>query len=144
MDELIRLIKKHEGCHKRLPDGRLTTYLCPAGIVTIGWGSIGIPPGTIWTQQQADDDMLRKCNEVMLQSLKLSPILGQYPIKHQAIADFLYNLGSGRYKASTLRKRINEKQWDLAVIEIEKWVFGGGKKLPGLIKRRQDEAALLL
>jgi len=142
MDRLLELIKRFEGCHKRLPDGSITTYRCPAGVVTIGWGTTGIPEGTVWTQAQCDAELLRKANECMIQSAKASPVLLRHPIKHQAIADFVYNLGIGRYKASTLKRRVDAEDWDGAVIELRKWVFGGGKRLPGLVARREAEAEL--
>jgi len=48
-----------------------------------------------------------------------------------------------RYRASTLKKRINEEDWDGAKIELGKWVRGGGRVLRGLVKRRQAEAEYL-
>ena len=56
--------------------------------------------------------------------------------------DFAYNLGIGRLRASTLRKRINAREWDSARVELLKWNKGGGKILPGLVKRREMEARL--
>jgi lysozyme len=61
-----------------------------------------------------------------------------------AIADFTYNLGVGRLKHSTLRKRINAGDWGGAAIELRKWVNGGGKRLPGLVLRREAEINLLI
>jgi lysozyme len=60
-----------------------------------------------------------------------------------AIIDFTFNLGIGRLQSSTLRKRINSDNIDGAKIELGKWVRGGGRILPGLVKRRAAEAALL-
>lgn len=73
----------------------------------------------------------------------LSPILWFDSDKHAAIADFCYNLGTTRYKASTLKRRVDAADWEGAAVELQKWVWGGGKKLPGLVKRRQEEAGLL-
>lgn len=142
MDELLDLIRRFEGCHKRLPNGKVTTYRCPAGIVTIGWGTIGIPEGTVWTQEQCDRELLRKARECMMQASKASPVLLLHPLKHQAIADFIYNLGIGRYRASTLKKRVDAQDWEGACSELRKWVLGGGRRLPGLVRRRQAEADL--
>ena len=58
-----------------------------------------------------------------------------------AIVDFTFNLGVGRLKASTLRKKINMEDWDDVPFELNKWVYGGGKRLKGLVLRRQAEAA---
>lgn len=77
-------------------------------------------------------------------ALDLSPSLrNQSEARQTAITSFVYNLGPTRYQNSTLRKRINTSNWAEAQVEIQKWVFGGGKKLPGLVLRRAAEAALL-
>lgn len=60
-----------------------------------------------------------------------------------AIADFAYNLGLDRLKHSTLRRRLNAGEIEDAKDELRKWVYGGGKKLRGLILRRDAEAKLL-
>jgi len=65
------------------------------------------------------------------------------PEKLAAIVDFAYNLGVGRLQASTLRRRINQGNWSEAIYELRKWVYGGGKKLPGLVLRREAEVELM-
>lgn len=60
-----------------------------------------------------------------------------------AIVDFTFNLGAGRLQTSTLRRRINQRDWAAAATELRRWVYGGGKVLPGLLVRRQTEAVLL-
>ena len=144
MHQLLALIMKFEGCHKQLPNGTVTTYICPAGVVTIGWGTIGIPAGTVWTKEQCDAELRRKANECMVQACKASPILLRHKLKHQAIADFIYNLGIGRYRASTLKRRVDAEDWEGAATELRKWVLGGGKRLPGLVARREAEIELLM
>jgi lysozyme len=76
-------------------------------------------------------------------ALALSPGLIQFPSALGAIGDFCFNLGSGAYRASTLRKRVNAEDWEGARQELAKWVRGGGKVLKGLVIRRAAEAALL-
>lgn len=61
-----------------------------------------------------------------------------------AILDFTYNLGVGRLRASTLRKRVLERDWEAARLELGKWVYGGGRVLPGLVRRRAAEAELIV
>lgn len=63
--------------------------------------------------------------------------------RHAAIADFCFNLGTTRYKASTLKRQVDAGDWNGASEELQKWIWGGGRKLPGLIARRAAEAALL-
>ena len=60
-----------------------------------------------------------------------------------AIADFCFNLGVPRYRGSTLRKRVDAQDWNGACTELPKWVFGGGRKLPGLVARRAAEVKLI-
>ncbi|MDD5519168.1 MAG: lysozyme, partial [Candidatus Omnitrophica bacterium] len=60
-----------------------------------------------------------------------------------AIIDFTFNLGGGRLQSSTLRRRINQKNWPEVRKELNRWVYGGGKKLKGLVLRRAAEAKLV-
>ena len=75
--------------------------------------------------------------------LRASPILARHPERLGAITSFAYNLGVGRYRGSTLRRRVDEENWDEAKSELMKWVRGGGKVLPGLVKRRLAEARFM-
>lgn len=61
-----------------------------------------------------------------------------------AIVDFTFSLGAGRLQTSTLRRRINQLDWVPAATELKRWVFGGGKVLPGLVTRREAEVILML
>lgn len=139
-DALRHLIRRFEGC-------RLIAYLCPAGVWTIGWGATGpeVKPGTAWTQPQADARLEADAERFYLAAGKLSPVLWlEGDARHTAIADFCFNLGTTRYKASTLKRRIDAGDWAGAADELQKWVWGGGRKLPGLIARRQAERELLI
>lgn len=60
-----------------------------------------------------------------------------------AIVDFTFNLGAGRLRASTLRRRVNQRDWIEAGLELRRWVLGGGKILRGLVDRRDAEVCLL-
>jgi lysozyme len=59
------------------------------------------------------------------------------------LADFAYNLGATRLAGSTLRRKINAGDLQGARVELRKWVRAGGRILPGLVLRREAEAALL-
>jgi len=63
--------------------------------------------------------------------------------KCNAIVDFCYNLGTGRLQTSTLKRKINANDWEGAKEQLMLWTKGGGKVLPGLLKRRTAECALL-
>lgn len=136
LSPLYALIMHFEGC-------RLTPYICPAGIWTCGWGSTGadVIPGQVWTQEYADQRMQADALKFAQGTLRLCPELSGPALC--AIADFAYNLGLGRLKASTLRRRLNDGDMEGAKTELRKWVNGGGKRLPGLVLRREAEARLL-
>ena len=61
-----------------------------------------------------------------------------------AVVDFTFNLCAGRLQTSTLRRRINQRDWIAAGQELRRWIYGGGKVLPGLVARREAEVALLI
>lgn len=60
-----------------------------------------------------------------------------------AIVDFCYNFGVTKFKNSTLAMMVNAEDWPKAREQLMRWVHSNGEVLPGLVKRRQKEAALL-
>lgn len=75
---------------------------------------------------------------------KLCPQLSDWgDMATGAILDFAFNCGTGALSGSTLRKRINADDVEGAKLELMKWVRGGGRVLPGLVRRRAAEVALL-
>lgn len=138
-EALIALIRKFEGL-------RLKPYLCPAGVPTIGYGHTGkdVTLDMKPISEPVAEGMMHKDAEIFTRaSGNLSPVLWFDEGKHSAIADFCFNLGTSRYKASTLKRRVDSGDWDGAREELAKWVWGGGRKLPGLVLRRAAEAALI-
>lgn len=75
--------------------------------------------------------------------LRQCPVLATHERRLNAIVDFAYNLGVGRLQTSTLRRKINAQDWDGAKEQLMLWTRGGGKVLPGLLKRRQAECLLM-
>lgn len=136
---------------KRFEGFRSKPYLCPAGIATIGYGSTYYADGRkvtlqdAWvSEQQASDLLMHELSHTYLPGvLRLCPVLAIDERRCNAIVDFVYNLGVGRLQTSTLRRKINAQDWDGAKEELMKWTRGGGKVLPGLVKRRQAEVSLL-
>lgn len=118
-------------------------YLCPAGVWTCGWGSTGpdVVPGQAWTQEYADRRMQQDAMRFACGTLALCP--GIAGTRLSAIADFAYNLGLGNLQASTLRRKVNAREWDEAKTQLMRWVRGGGRVLPGLVRRRKAEADLI-
>ena len=129
----------------------LRPYMCPAGVPTIGYGStryengvrVSLQDAPI-TKQRAEALLLHELKKIKPEVLKLCLTLSALgSLATAAIVDFTFNLGTGRLRASTLRKKINAKDIVAARIELGKWVRGGGKVLPGLVKRRAAEAVFL-
>ena len=130
---------------------RLKPYICPAGYPTIGYGTVFKPDGTKVTMEHppitketAEEWLLHELRHNYIAGvLKASPRLITKPRILGAMGDFTYNLGVARYRGSTLRRRIDAQDWDGAQEELMKWVRGGGRVLPGLVRRRKAECAYL-
>jgi lysozyme len=130
---------------RRFEGLRLRPYTCPAGVPTIGYGHTGgvtLSTPAI-TLERAEELLHGDLMYAASHAIRLSPRLAESEPRFAAIVDFVLNLGPTRYASSTLRRRVNEQDWDGARIEIRRWVFAGGRKLPGLMLRRETEAALL-
>ena len=142
MTDAVALARLRALC-RRFEGLRLRAYLCPVGVWTIGYGATGpgIGPGLIWTQQQAEARLLADARRFLDGTRRLCPDLEGNALA--AVADFSFNLGLGRLRASTLRRRLNDGDMDGARTELAKWVRGGGRILPGLVARRAAEIALL-
>ena len=130
---------------------RAKPYKCPAGIWTIGLGSTAYVDGRRVTS--GDDPITLERARALAQHelehtylpgvLRNCPVLATDEQKCNAIVDFCYNLGVGRLQTSTLKRKINAQDWDGAKEQLMLWTKGGGKVLPGLLKRRQAECALM-
>jgi lysozyme len=136
---LDALLKKFEGC-------KLKAYYCPAGVCTIGYGhtsAAGAPQvvdGMTITQAQAEDILKRdivKYEVAVMDLVKVKLTQNQFDV----LTDFAYNAGVGNLKSSTMLKKINSGDLDAVPAELMKWTKGGGKVLPGLVRRRQAAGA---
>lgn len=133
----IDLIKKFEGC-------KLYAYRDSVGVATIGYGHIkGVKMGMSITQQQAEtflkDDI--KPVETFLNGMGINYTQGQF----DALTSWIFNLGQGNFKSSTMYKYIVARKSDLEITDqMVKWHNAGGKPLIGLKKRRCDEANMFL
>lgn len=141
----IALIKRFEGCARRLPGGVFEAYPDPGtggAPWTIGWGATGlsIGPGTVWTQAQCDarldTDLARYAAEVV-------SALGDAPTtqsQFDALVSFHYNTGAIARATLTARHRAGD--FAGAAEEFARWNRAGGRVLAGLTRRRAAEAAL--
>lgn len=138
----INLIKDFEGFHKKLPNGDCTTYYCPANVLTIGYGCTeGIKKGDVWTHDQAIAALrkeLKRFEDAVNNLVKIEVNQNQF----DALVSFAYNCGSGALGGSNLLKLVNKSDFDGAARQFGNWTRGGGRVLPGLVRRRAAEAAL--
>lgn len=133
--ELIEAVKRFEGL-------RLKAYKCPAGVWTIGYGHTkGVKQGMAINESAAIAYLVSDLAEAGMQAEKAAGVFltqGQW----DALADFTFNLGIGNLRTSTLLKKVRAGARDAEVqTELRKWVYAGKKKLAGLVKRREWEAA---
>lgn len=143
----IVLAKRFEGfCRvpKSDPD-RAYPYVCPAGFWTIGYGHLCDAKHLPITKEEGEAYLAADMADALRATLRFCPVLATEPEgRLAAIVDFTFNLGAGRLQTSTLRRRVNQQDWTAAATELRRWVYGGGKVLPGLRARREAEVALLL
>lgn len=145
--EAVDLAKRFEGFHRiatRVPVVMASPYLCPAGYWTIAWGHLcdqGHEPVTMEEgERYLEQDMRTALSAVITACPR---ILREPRARLAVLVDFTFNLGGGRLRSSTLRRRVNEGRWGEVPAELRKWVWGGGRKLPGLVARREAEALLV-
>ncbi len=143
----VDLAKRFEGFERKAKRGVEITaipYICPAGFWTIGYGHLCDPKHPPITEAEAEVYLARDLRTALAATLRYCPVLVTEPEgRLAAIVDFTFNLGAGRLQTSTLRRRVNQRDWSAAEQELRRWVYGGGRALPGLIARRDAEAALL-
>lgn len=146
--QAIAIAKQFEGFERRVKRGVEITaipYVCPAGFWTIGFGHLCDKSHPPITEAEGEAYLAQDMATALAQTLRLCPALAAGPDSRlAAIVDFTFNLGAGRLAASTLRRRLNQQDWVGAAGELRKWIWGGGRKLPGLILRREAEVRLLL
>lgn len=143
----IELTKRFEGFERQVKRGieiAAIPYVCPAGFWTIGYGHLCTQNHPPITQDEAEAYLAQDLVKALNATLRYCPVLATEPEgRLVAIVDFTFNLGAGRLQTSTLRRRINQMDWSSASQELQRWVYGGGKVLPGLVTRRRAEAALM-
>jgi lysozyme len=154
-DAAKAMIKHHEGV-------RMRPYRCPALLWTVGVGHVidpnhakvpfaerrdlPIPDG--WDRSLTMDEV----DAILAQDLgrfergvaRLCPAVVGHQGRFDALVSFAFNVGLGNLQRSSLRMKTNRGEFEEAADEFMKWTKAGGRVLPGLVKRRQDERALYL
>lgn len=138
----LALMRRFEGLY-------LTPYLCSAGVPTIGYGATYYEDGTrvtlfdaAITKERAEALLVWMVRTVYLpQVMRLCPGINN-PNRLAALIDFTFNLGGNALKNSSLRRKVNAGMWSAVPTELRKWVMAAGRRLRGLVIRREAEVAL--
>lgn len=132
--KVLDIIKKYEGFSEK-------AYLCPAGVLTYGYGSttykgLKIKEGETITKEKAEENL-----KWYLQHEVRMP--RGYFSENQiaALCSLIYNIGQSAFDKSKCKKAIEEKDW-LKAKENWDWYTASGKILPGLVRRRAEERKL--
>lgn len=140
-DAGLSLIKKFEG-YSPFP------YKDSAGLWTIGYGHL-IKPGEDIPSPlmgEAADNLLRSDAGFAVRGVNRDTSIGLLNTQFDALVSFTFNVGTGAYRSSTLRKRVNSGIHDDVPNQFMRWVYvtKGGKKqrVRGLARRREAEASL--
>ena len=122
------------------------SYICPAGFQTIGYGHV------VSRHDHFDEISETYAEELLTKDLCLAETAVHRNItapleqnQFDALVSFVFNLGSGSLQRSSLRQKINYgSDEDEIRSEFVKWIYAGGKRLLGLLRRREAEAGMYL
>ena len=131
----LALIKEFEGL-------RLKAYLDSVGVPTIGYGhTSGVQMGDTCSPEQAEQWLKEDCTDAEdCVNFEVSFALTQN--EFDALVSFVFNLGCGNFRKSTLRRKLLDGDHDGAALEFRRWDKAGGQVLDGLIRRRYAESKL--
>lgn len=163
-DAGLHLMHKFEGFRNK-------PYLCPAHIWTCGWGTVlyqeqirlpmirvegkDVPmirkeypirpeDNRVWTKEELAEMFKADLATFERAVLRLIPGVFRHQSRFDALVCLAYNIGGGNLQRSQIRMRANRGDWEGAADAFRQWTRGGGKVLPGLVKRREAEIALFL
>jgi lysozyme len=148
-DKGLSIIKEFEGYGRELPNGDCTAYQEHLGggkydIPTIGWGCTeGVTMGLVWTRAQAEEALRReitKFEDGVTSLVRFIPTQNQF----DALVSFSYNVGLGALAKSSVLRLANSGDFHGAADAFSMWTKAQGQTLPGLVRRRHEEAALFL
>jgi lysozyme len=166
----MRLSDKGKGLIQFYEGFRNRPYLCSAQVWTVGWGrvlyqeQIRLPvarvgdytgvirkeyplrpeDNRVWSRDEIEELFSQDVASFERGALRLSPNLADRQGAFDAVVSFSFNAGLGNYQRSTIRMKNNRGDFEGAADAFMAWTKGGGKELPGLVKRRKDERALFL
>jgi lysozyme len=167
----VKLSKAGEDLMHRFEGFRNKPYLCPADIWTIGYGhvlyqdQINLPvikpannpnvltrkqyrlkpeDNRVWSKEEINELFRKDVATFERGVLRLVPGVVGRQGSFDALVSISYNFGLGNLQRSTIRMRANRGDWEGAADAFRAWTKGGGRVLPGLVKRREAEIALFL
>jgi lysozyme len=170
MEQEVKLGKAGEDLMHQFEGFRSRPYLCPAHIWTIGYGhvlyqdQIRLPvvrkegytgiirkemplkdeDNRVWTKQEIDELFRVDVEHFERGVLRLVPGSAGRQGSFDALVSFAFNAGLGNLQRSTIRMKANRSDWEGAAEAFMMWTKGGGRVLPGLVRRRVAERALFL
>jgi len=135
----IDLIKRFEGFSR-------TVYFCPAGYQTIGYGHVVKPHEdfSAGIDEAQAEELLRQDAAIAEQAVLRLINVPLTDCQFDALVSFTYNLGGGALQRSTLRRKINREEHADVPEQFMRWVWAGGRKLKGLVRRREAEVKLYI
>ena len=151
----ILMVKHHEGV-------RYKPYRCPAALWTVGVGHVLYPDqatlrmddrrsyelkpadARVWSAEEVDALLAADLVRFERGVARYCPAAVTRQGHFDGLVSFSFNLGLGTLQRSTLRMRYNRGDFEGAAAEFLKFVKGGGRVLPGLVKRRNDERTLFM
>jgi lysozyme len=171
LEQKVKLSKAGEDLMHKYEGFRSRPYLCPAHIWTIGYGhvlyqeQIRLPvvrvegketpmirkefplkpeDNRVWTKEEINELFRADVGTFERGVLRLVPGVVGRQGSFDALVSISFNFGLGNLQRSTIRMRANRGDWEGAAEAFRVWTKGGGKVLPGLVKRREAEIALFL
>lgn len=131
----LEIIKNFEGF-------RAKAYICPAGVLTIGYGTTSsVHRGQVVNESQATALLARDVVSFE-REIKRSVKVPLEQHEFDALVSFVYNVGPGNFRSSTLLKRLNASAFQEVPAQMMRWNKGGGRVLEGLNRRRAAEGRL--
>lgn len=142
----VDLVKEFEGLHEVREDGMVYPYKCSAGVLTLGYGATrNVFEDTVWTQEYCEQRLMIDLNE-HAEAIHHYVTVPLTQNQYDALTSFIFNLGAGAFKSSTLLKKLNKSMYDEVPEQFMRWnkarVKGKLTPLAGLTRRRAAEAAL--
>ncbi len=134
-EKAYSLIRRFEGL-------RLTAYRCPAGVWTIGYGHTSNVTERMTISIGHAEEFLKQDIETA-ENIVNAECLNLRQCQFDALASFVFNVGGGNFRKSTLLKKVKANPDDNSIMdEFLRWVYAKGVVLPGLQKRRLAEMRL--